>query len=112
MIMQTPERVMRFLKDCSQSIAEKANAEYNVMRRFKRNTFASDKPLMPWDVPFISNRIKASLFDVDKSQYMPYLSIGSCMEGLNMILNHLYKLDDSLVCFILNIFIHVRFVFI
>lgn len=94
MIMQTPERVMRFLKDCSQSIAEKANAEYNVMRRFKSKTFASDKPLMPWDVPFISNRIKASLFDVDKSQYMPYLSIGSCMEGLNMILNHLYKFDD------------------
>lgn len=82
---------MSFLRQCSQSIGSKANSEFELLRRFKEDTFASNKPLMPWDVPFLSSRLKSKLFDVDKSQYMPYFSIGSCMEGINMILNHVFK---------------------
>ncbi len=82
---------MEFLRECSASIAGKADADFNLMRQFKKNTLKSNEPLMPWDVPLISNRIKKQMFDLDRFQYMSYFSLGCCMEGLNIILNHLYK---------------------
>jgi Zn-dependent oligopeptidase len=90
-IMETPEKIMEFLGECSSSIAGKADADFNLMRQFKRNTLKSNEPLMPWDVPLISNRIKKQMFDLDRLQYMSYFSLGCCMEGLNIILNNLYK---------------------
>lgn len=91
MILETPENVMDFLNECSKIISPKAQADYERMREFKRNVLGSSQPLMQWDVPIISNKMKKQLFDLDRLNYMDYLSLGSCMEGLNLIINHLYK---------------------
>lgn len=91
MMLETPDKVMSFLKECSQSVVSKAEADYDLMRKFKRDICGSNRPLMPWDVPYLSMRIKSKLFDIEKSHYMNYFSLGSCMEGINMILNNLYK---------------------
>ncbi len=91
MMMENPENVVEFLNKCSKSIWTKAENEFNKMRDFKRKYLNSPMPLMQWDVPLVTNKIKRQMFDIDKSQYMSYLSLGSCIEGLNMIVNHLYK---------------------
>lgn len=97
MIIETPENVIKFLDECSSSIWSKAEREFDLMRAFKKTTLKSDTPLMPWDVPIISNSIKKKMFNLDKSDYMNYFSLGSCMEGLNLILNHLYDVRLEVV---------------
>lgn len=89
--MDRPEKVINFLNECSKSISKKANEDFDKMRMFKKNVLRSDLPLMQWDVPIISAKIKKQLFDLDKSHYSNYFSLGSCMEGLNLIVNNLYK---------------------
>jgi intermediate peptidase len=90
-MLETPENIMDFLKECSKSVSNNAEKEFFLMREFKRKQMRSDAPLMPWDVPLISNRLKKQMFDLDRSQYMAYFSLGACMEGLNLILKNLYK---------------------
>ena len=89
--METPENVMNFLNEFSKSIWSKSEKDFDIMRDYKNKTLKSDNPLMLWDVPFLSNKIKKAKFDIEKSEYMNYFSLGSCMEGLNLILNNLYK---------------------
>ena len=97
MIIETPEAVLTFLDECSKSVRDKAQHDFDVMRAFKKSALKSDAPLQHWDVPIISNRIKKSAFNLDKTEYMNYFSLGSCMEGLNLILNHLYNVNLEVV---------------
>ena len=90
MIMETPENVMNFLDNLSDSIRDKASSDFEMLSEFKRNKLKSHEPLMPWDVPFLCNRVKRDKYDID-SFYTNYFSLGSCMEGLNIILNNVFK---------------------
>ncbi len=90
-ILETPENIVEFLEKCSKSIMVKAQQDFDLIRHFKKNVIKSDLPLMQWDVPYLSNMIKKQTFNLDKDHYCNYFSLGSCMEGLNMILNHLYE---------------------
>jgi intermediate peptidase len=91
MILETPENVIEFLDKCSELIREKAERDIDKMREFKKNVLKNNDPLMQWDVPIISNRIKKHIFNLEHTNYMSYFSLGACMEGLNLIVNHLYK---------------------
>ena len=69
----------------------KAQEDFDLIRHFKKSVLKSDSPLMQWDVPYLSNMMKRQTFNLDKDYYCNYFSLGSCMEGLNMILNNLYE---------------------
>lgn len=97
MILETPENVVDFLNKCSNLIADKAEKEFDKMRQFKKNVLNESSPLMQWDVPVISNRIKKRLFNLEHSDYINYFSLGACMEGLNLIVNHLYNVNLEVV---------------
>ena len=91
--METPAKIMAFLRECSASVASKAEADFSLMREYKRSTLRSEQALMPWDVPLISGRLKKQLLDLDRLQYTSFFSLGCCMEGLNIVLNSLYKVN-------------------
>lgn len=97
MIIETPAGVTRFLDECAHAVWARAERDFESMRAFKRNTLLSDRPLMPWDVPIISSQIKKKEFSLNKSEYMSYFSLGSCMEGLNLILGRLYGVSLDVV---------------
>ena len=90
-MLETPAKIVEFLDECSQATREQADGDFAAMRAFKRDVLGSTQPLMQWDVPGIVEKMKRSRFSLDRSDYMNYLSLGSCMEGLNMIVGHLYK---------------------
>uniref|UniRef100_A0A669DEQ1 Mitochondrial intermediate peptidase n=1 Tax=Oreochromis niloticus TaxID=8128 RepID=A0A669DEQ1_ORENI len=46
--------------------------------------------LMPWDHPYLSGVLRAERYNIEPSLYSPYLSLGSCMEGLNNLFSQLY----------------------
>uniref|UniRef100_A0AAX7TKZ0 Mitochondrial intermediate peptidase n=1 Tax=Astatotilapia calliptera TaxID=8154 RepID=A0AAX7TKZ0_ASTCA len=50
----------------------------------------SREELMPWDHPYLSGVLRAERYNIEPSLYSPYLSLGSCMEGLNNLFSQLY----------------------
>uniref|UniRef100_A0A8C5G105 Peptidase M3A/M3B catalytic domain-containing protein n=1 Tax=Gouania willdenowi TaxID=441366 RepID=A0A8C5G105_GOUWI len=52
--------------------------------------FGSTQELMPWDHPYLSGVLRAERFNIEPSLYSPYLSLGACMEGLNILFSQLY----------------------
>ena len=91
MIMDTPERVVNFLEKCSNSIYDLAQADFDILRNFKKKQLKSDEPLMQWDIPYLSSLVKKNTFNLNKEHYCNYFSLGSCIEGLNLIVNSLYN---------------------
>lgn len=99
MIMDAPEKVVNFLDKCSKSIYAQAEADFDVIRSFKKKQLKSDQPLMQWDVPYLSSLIKQNTFNLNKHHYCNYFSLGSCIEGLNLIVNKLYNVNLEATAF-------------
>lgn len=93
MIMDTPDKVVNFLDKCSKSIYTQAEADFEIIRNFKKKQLKSDEPLMQWDIPYLSSLIKKNTFNLNKAHYCNYFSLGSCIEGLNLIVNSLYNVN-------------------
>ena len=93
MIMDTPNKIMKFLDKCSKVIEQKAIEDYDKMAQFKKTKLNSSQPLYQWDVPIISSRIKKTVLDLERSHFLNYFSLGTCMEGLNLILNHVFNVN-------------------
>lgn len=91
--MDSPEKIIEFLNQCSKTIEQKSIEDFDKMREFKKKNFNSNEPLAQWDVPIISSRMKKNAFNLDRSHYLNYFSLGTCMEGLNMILNNVFKIN-------------------
>jgi len=46
-----------------------------------------------WDPPYLTVEAKRTLFNVDRSDFMPYFSLGACMEGLNLLFQQLFGIE-------------------
>jgi mitochondrial intermediate peptidase len=95
MILETPNNVNEFLKNCAKSIKSKADNDYEIMRKYKRDKLKSMQPLMPWDVQFITHNIKSE--SRTSGDFLKYLSVGSCMDGLNLVLNEVFNTSLEVV---------------
>uniref|UniRef100_A0A8B9LCI3 Si:ch73-1a9.4 n=1 Tax=Astyanax mexicanus TaxID=7994 RepID=A0A8B9LCI3_ASTMX len=63
---------------------------YFTMRDFKQKTCSTNLDLMPWDHLYLSGAIRAKMCNIEAMHYSPYLSLGACMEGLNMLFSQLF----------------------
>lgn len=85
-----PEIVWDFLNILNERIRPVAAIDYNRMLNLKNKTHPFDKVLNAWDVPYYSSNYKKNIHDENIVQCLPYFSIGSCMDGLNLIIYKLY----------------------
>jgi len=46
-----------------------------------------------WDTPYYTYKVKRDWLQVDNSEFTPYFSLGTCMEGLNNLMNNLYSIN-------------------
>jgi Zn-dependent oligopeptidase len=49
--------------------------------------------LAPWDTPYYTYKVKRDWLQVGNSEFSPYFSLGTCMEGLNNLMNNLYNIS-------------------
>jgi hypothetical protein len=49
--------------------------------------------LAPWDTPYYTKKVKRDWLQVGSSEFSPYFSLGTCMEGLNNLMNNLYNIS-------------------
>lgn len=43
-----------------------------------------------WDVSYLINKIKKDCMLVNPDEFSSYFSLGACMEGINLLTQHLY----------------------
>ncbi|XP_075906076.1 mitochondrial intermediate peptidase-like [Nelusetta ayraudi] len=87
---RTPETVMSFLQLLTEKLADRTAKDFQMMRDMKKKMNPRYSELMPWDHPYLSGLLRAERFNIEPSLYSPYLSLGACMEGLNILFTQLY----------------------
>lgn len=87
----SPEVVAGFLDALSNGLKPYARADLEEMRKVKTGHVNSSMDLHMWDIPYLSACIRQEKFQIDPADYAPYFSLGTCMEGLNLLFDHLYS---------------------
>lgn len=86
--LETPENVMEFLNSLTEGLKLRASMDFYRMNKMK--VYDGFGPLKKWDTAYYTKKAKKELFDVQYREYSPYFSLGSCMEGLNMLFKRLF----------------------
>ncbi|KAE9540018.1 hypothetical protein AGLY_005270 [Aphis glycines] len=87
-IAENPSFVMEFLNILNSELRIRSVFDYKTMKRANNNDIVS-----PWDVQYLTNKIKQNHLQYAMIDYASYFSLGDCMEGLNMIFNSLYNIN-------------------
>ncbi|GLH15007.1 Mitochondrial intermediate peptidase [Gryllus bimaculatus] len=90
---ETPGMVTEFLNIMSEQLRGRADNDFKTMTEMKIAENPYLKELAPWDTPYFTQKAKREWLQVGSSEFSPYLSLGACMEGLNNLMRHLYKIN-------------------
>ncbi|OQR78552.1 mitochondrial intermediate peptidase-like [Tropilaelaps mercedesae] len=96
-IAGTPENVKKFLSYLSTELKPRSQRDYQEMLGMKKTRSRHVKKLEAWDVPYYTSQAKLNRFVLDPREYMAYLSLANCMEGLDMLFNALYGIKLEVV---------------
>lgn len=89
---ETPDTVYEFLSSLAEKIHPIANRDSQLLLNFKNSNSLdnTNKLIMPWDTQYFTGLAKSQLLHNYPVVLGEYFSIGTCMEGLNMIFQHIY----------------------
>ncbi|RWS14774.1 1-phosphatidylinositol 4:5-bisphosphate phosphodiesterase gamma-1-like protein [Dinothrombium tinctorium] len=96
-IADTPEFVKNFLEILTEKLRPLAAEDYQGILEMKKKQSPFAKAVKPWDMPFYTALFRQTQFSKCVASCAPYFSLGSCMDGLNLIFNRLYGVELS-VC--------------
>ncbi|XP_063979777.1 mitochondrial intermediate peptidase isoform X2 [Diachasmimorpha longicaudata] len=90
--VETPEVVCDFLGIMNEELRSRAQEDFDIMRDMKKKESQGQpsQDLMPWDTSYFSSKAKKGWFNICNSEFMPYFSLGACMDGLNILTQSLY----------------------
>lgn len=76
-----------FLENLAEKLAQRAERDFYHMTKMKGSV------VQVWDPPYLTVEAKRTLFNVDRGDFMPYFSLGACMEGLNLLCQQLFNIE-------------------
>lgn len=90
--METPENVKDFLDILSEKLRPRAQKDFNIMQQMKLTDGGINSPLAAWDTPYFTARMKNKFLQTSSqaTEFMPYFSLGGCMEGFNNLMKSLF----------------------
>lgn len=92
-IAETPDVVWDFLVTLYDSLYPKVESDILLMLEIKKKKNPSAKTLAIWDIPYMTSQARKEWLKVDNTEFASYFPLGSCMEGLNNLLNNLYGIS-------------------
>ena len=81
-----------FLEDLLARALPQAKQELTAMQKFALKEYGLES-LEPWDGPFISERLKESLYSVSDEELRPYFPIDKVIDGMFEVVAHLYDIS-------------------
>ncbi|XP_043671973.1 mitochondrial intermediate peptidase [Vespula pensylvanica] len=88
--VQTPEAVNDFLNILNDNLRIKAMQDFQEMQEMKNTQSSIKQDLMPWDTAYFISIAKKTWLNTSTNDFAPYFSLGSCMDGLNYLVQALY----------------------
>ncbi|KAH8234093.1 hypothetical protein KR038_001299 [Drosophila bunnanda] len=89
--METPEVVRKFIDELSEKLRSRAQADFAIMTEMKRREIGQGSALAEiWDTPYFTTQLRRQSLEEQANEFLPYFSLGGCMEGLDNLLNTLY----------------------
>lgn len=92
-IAETPHLVWDFINSLNDLVRSKSDQDFHYMLQLKNKDLEGDNRLMQWDVPYYSQTHRNIRFGSDIHASSPYFSLGSCMEGLDLIFNSIFNVQ-------------------
>lgn len=87
---ETPETVHEFLTILARKIHPLMSKDNELLMNVKRDHNNNDVAIMPWDTQYYTGLAKAQLLQNFPVTLSEYFSLGTCMEGLNLIFESIY----------------------
>lgn len=88
--VETPDVVCDFLNILNKELKDKASKEFATMYEMKKSQLSMEQSLMPWDTLYFTTEAKKSWLNATSTDFTPYFSLGSCMDGLNILTQSLF----------------------
>ncbi|KAH8297311.1 hypothetical protein KR044_010304 [Drosophila immigrans] len=89
--MESPELVRQFIDELSEQLRPRADADFALMTQMKRKESGQPRALAEiWDTPYFTTQLKRQSLEEQANEFLPYFSLGGCMEGLDNLLHSLY----------------------
>lgn len=91
---ESPEMVQQFIDELTSQLRPRAEADFHLMEKIKRKEMSNDKAsLEAWDTPYFTSLMKRNALNANASEFLPYFSLGGCMQGLDNLLQSLYGIS-------------------
>lgn len=85
----TPEGVLRFLRDLAEKAVPQAKREFEELTEFARSELGIAE-LQPWDVGYAGEKLKEQRYAVSQEELKPYFPAPRVIEGLFETVNRLF----------------------
>ncbi|XP_067632833.1 mitochondrial intermediate peptidase isoform X2 [Eurosta solidaginis] len=92
--VEHPQMVKEFLDELSHGLRPRADADFRIMEKMKRqDSGIAQAQLASWDPPYFTSLMERKSLNANTSEFLPYFSLGGCMEGLDNIMRSLYGIS-------------------
>uniref|UniRef100_A0A1A9WMX6 Peptidase M3A/M3B catalytic domain-containing protein n=1 Tax=Glossina brevipalpis TaxID=37001 RepID=A0A1A9WMX6_9MUSC len=92
--VEKPEMVTDFIDVLTKELKPRAEKDFRTMENMKRRECGnSDVTVAVWDTPYFTSLMKRNALNASADEFLPYFSLGGCMEGLNNLLRSLYGIS-------------------
>ncbi|XP_037728638.1 mitochondrial intermediate peptidase [Drosophila subpulchrella] len=89
--MEGPEIVREFIDQLSEKLRPRADADFAQMTQMKRRESGQAGAMAEvWDTPYFTSRLRRQSLKAHTNEFLPFFSLGGCMEGLDNLLQALY----------------------
>jgi len=86
---ESPKKVAEFLLDLAEKSKPSAEKDFETLKAFVKASFGIDQ-LNAWDIPYYSEKLKESLFNINDEMLQPYFPENKVLSGLFSITHKLY----------------------
>ncbi|CAD7014867.1 unnamed protein product [Ceratitis capitata] len=92
--VEHPRMVREFLDELSHGLRSRADADFRIMEKMKRQHSGIETArLAAWDPPYFTSLMERKSLKANTSEFLPYFSLGGCMEGIDNLMRSLYGIS-------------------
>ncbi|XP_055837539.1 mitochondrial intermediate peptidase [Episyrphus balteatus] len=89
--VEHPTMVKQFIDELSDELRPRAESDFQIMDKMKKkDSINSNASLAAWDTPYFTSVVRKQWLNASSNEFLPYFSLGGCMEGLDNLMKSLY----------------------
>ncbi|XP_073989933.1 mitochondrial intermediate peptidase [Rhodnius prolixus] len=92
-LAESSKNVWDFLIALNEDLRPRTATDFQSMLELKQMENSLATTLAPWDIPYFSTKAKKNWLKAENRKFSPYFSLGTCMEGLNNLLQQIFGIS-------------------